>query len=81
MSQDSSYCARPDHLYHKEILRVINYYTQLKSLWDELDLYRSSPSCSCGALKLLQSYHEEKKTWQFLMDLDDKFPLFEINYF
>lgn len=35
-------------------LNVSSYYTQLKGLWDELDHYTSIPSCSRGALKLLQ---------------------------
>lgn len=49
------------HQLHKTIssltqgkLDVSSYYTQLKGLWDELDHYTSIPSCSCGALKLLQ---------------------------
>lgn len=52
---------------------ISSYYTQLKALWDEFDQYRSIPSCSCGALKILQCYHQEDQTLQFLMGLDDKY--------
>uniref|UniRef100_A0A2N9H5P0 Retrotransposon Copia-like N-terminal domain-containing protein n=1 Tax=Fagus sylvatica TaxID=28930 RepID=A0A2N9H5P0_FAGSY len=34
---------------------VSNYYTRLKSLWDELNNFRSIPDCSCGALKILMT--------------------------
>jgi len=28
-------------------LSITNYFTQLKILWDELDLFRPLPACSC----------------------------------
>jgi hypothetical protein len=32
------------------------YFTQLKSLWDELSNYRSIPSCSCGGMKVVAEF-------------------------
>uniref|UniRef100_A0A2N9ETF6 Reverse transcriptase Ty1/copia-type domain-containing protein n=1 Tax=Fagus sylvatica TaxID=28930 RepID=A0A2N9ETF6_FAGSY len=52
---------------------VSTYYTKLKSLWDELNNFRSIPDCSCGALKLLLDNKQHEYVMQFLMGLNDSF--------
>uniref|UniRef100_A0A2N9H9X1 Reverse transcriptase Ty1/copia-type domain-containing protein n=1 Tax=Fagus sylvatica TaxID=28930 RepID=A0A2N9H9X1_FAGSY len=49
------------------------YFTKLKSLWDELNNYRSFPACSCGALKILIDNKQHENVMQFLMGLNDSF--------
>ena len=49
------------------------YYTRLKSLWDELNNFRSIPDCSCGALKILLDNKQHEYVMQFLMGLNDSF--------
>uniref|UniRef100_A0A2N9IAK7 Reverse transcriptase Ty1/copia-type domain-containing protein n=1 Tax=Fagus sylvatica TaxID=28930 RepID=A0A2N9IAK7_FAGSY len=49
------------------------YFTKLKSLWDELNNYRSFPPCSCGALKILTENKQHENVMQFLMGLNDSF--------
>jgi hypothetical protein len=53
---------------------VSAYFTKLKSLWDELNNYRSFPACSCGALKILIDNKQHENVMQFLMGLNDSFP-------
>ena len=50
-----------------------NYYTRLKSLWDELSNFRSIPDCSSGAMKVLLDNKQHKYVMQFLMGLNDSF--------
>uniref|UniRef100_A0A2N9EQW3 Retrotransposon Copia-like N-terminal domain-containing protein n=1 Tax=Fagus sylvatica TaxID=28930 RepID=A0A2N9EQW3_FAGSY len=50
-----------------------NYYTRLKSLWDELNNFRSILDCSCGALKVLLDNKQHEYVMQFLMGLNDSF--------
>ncbi|XP_031263248.1 uncharacterized protein LOC116121427 [Pistacia vera] len=52
---------------------VSQYYNQLKSLWDELEIYEPMPSCSCGAVKTLMEYNHRSRVMQFLMGLHDSF--------
>jgi hypothetical protein len=52
---------------------VSTYYTRLKSLWDELNNFRSIPDCSCGALKILLDNKQHEYVMQFLMGLNDSF--------
>uniref|UniRef100_A0A2N9I5J0 Integrase catalytic domain-containing protein n=1 Tax=Fagus sylvatica TaxID=28930 RepID=A0A2N9I5J0_FAGSY len=52
---------------------VSAYFTKLKSLWDELNNYRSFPACSCGALKILIDNKQHENVMQFLMGLNDSF--------
>ena len=49
------------------------YYTRLKSLWDELNNFRSIPDCSCGALKILLDNKQHEYVMQFLMGLNHSF--------
>jgi hypothetical protein len=52
---------------------VSAYFTKLKSLWDELNNYRSFPACSCGALNILIDNKQHENVMQFLMGLNDSF--------
>ncbi|XP_074301156.1 uncharacterized protein LOC141632510 [Silene latifolia] len=49
---------------------VVEYYTQLKALWDELSTYSKVPQCTCGAANAMLKEREEEKVHQFLMGLD-----------
>ncbi|KAI5319022.1 hypothetical protein L3X38_038730 [Prunus dulcis] len=52
---------------------VSQYYTKLKSLWDELGSYQSMSHCTYGALKVLQAQDDEKQVIQFFMGLNDSY--------
>ncbi|XP_074298205.1 uncharacterized protein LOC141629030 [Silene latifolia] len=49
---------------------VVEYYTQLKTIWDELANYSRVPKCTCGAGAMLLKEREEEKVHQFLMGLN-----------
>ncbi|KMT17196.1 hypothetical protein BVRB_2g038990 [Beta vulgaris subsp. vulgaris] len=51
---------------------VVDYYTCLKIIWDELANYSRVPPCTCGAATELTKEREEEKVHQFLMGLDSK---------
>ncbi|XP_074283065.1 uncharacterized protein LOC141607617 [Silene latifolia] len=51
-------------------LTVVEYYTKMKTIWDELANYSKSPSCTCGAAVAMANEREEEKVHQFLMGLD-----------
>ncbi|XP_074299444.1 uncharacterized protein LOC141630547 [Silene latifolia] len=51
-------------------LSVVEYYTQLKTIWDELSSYSRVPKCTCGAAAALLKEREEEKVHQFLMGLN-----------
>ncbi|XP_074304920.1 uncharacterized protein LOC141639766 [Silene latifolia] len=51
-------------------LSVVEYYTQLKMIWDELGSYSRVPKCTCGAAAALLKEREEEKVHQFLMGLN-----------
>ncbi|KAJ3704067.1 hypothetical protein LUZ61_007772 [Rhynchospora tenuis] len=59
-------------------LPVAEYYTRLKTLWDELSSYVSAPACVCGGCtcnltaKFIKE-KEEERIHQFLMGLDEGF--------
>jgi hypothetical protein len=52
---------------------VSTYFTQIKSLWDELSSFRPLPTCTCGGLKILTDFHHQEYIFQFLMGLNDSF--------
>ncbi|XP_074305406.1 uncharacterized protein LOC141640276 [Silene latifolia] len=49
---------------------VVQYYTNLKTIWDELASYSKVPPCTCGAANEMLKEREEAKVHQFLMGLD-----------
>jgi hypothetical protein len=52
---------------------VSSYFTQLKSLWDELCNYRPIPQCSCGEMKVVVKHYHQEYVYQFLMGLNESF--------
>ncbi|KAL9232383.1 hypothetical protein vseg_007500 [Gypsophila vaccaria] len=49
---------------------VVQYYTILKMIWDELASYSKVLQCACGAVTKILKEREEEKVHQFLMRLD-----------
>jgi hypothetical protein len=49
------------------------YYTQLKSLWDELSSFRPVPECTCRGLKVLLDFPNQEYVYHFLMGLHESF--------
>ncbi|XP_074271410.1 uncharacterized protein LOC141595345 [Silene latifolia] len=49
---------------------VVEYYTRLKMIWDELANYSKVKDCTCGAAAMIAKEREEEKVHQFLMGLD-----------
>ncbi|WOH13446.1 hypothetical protein DCAR_0832956 [Daucus carota subsp. sativus] len=54
-------------------MSVTNYFTRLKSLWDEYDSLVSSEPCICGASKFLIERQERDRAMEFLQGLHDRF--------
>jgi hypothetical protein len=52
---------------------VSEYFTKIKSIWDELDNYDPIPSCTCGGMRSVHEKHNRDHVFQFLMGLDDSF--------
>jgi hypothetical protein len=52
---------------------VSSYFTAMKGLWDELGNHQPIPTCTCGALKTIMSYHHQKLVYEFLMGLNESF--------
>ena len=58
---------------------VLDYFTELRGLWEELNSYRPLPSCTCAqqcrcqALRAAREFRIEDQVIQFLTGLNDKF--------
>jgi hypothetical protein len=57
---------------------VSSYFTQLKSIWDELYNYRPIPQCLCGLcicdyMNTVMDFHHQEYVYHFLMGLNDSF--------
>ena len=50
---------------------VMDYYGRLAKLWEELDMYKPLPPCSCSAAAIYEKERDEEKVHQFLMGLDE----------
>ncbi|XP_074315833.1 uncharacterized protein LOC141652086 [Silene latifolia] len=50
---------------------VIDYYTKMKTIWDELANYSKVHQCTCGAAESILKEREDEKVHQFLMGLDN----------
>ncbi|XP_074287537.1 uncharacterized protein LOC141612620 isoform X2 [Silene latifolia] len=50
---------------------VIDYYTKLKTIWDELANYSKVHQCTCGAAESIRKEREDERVHQFLMGLDN----------
>lgn len=51
---------------------IADYFTKLKTLWDELENYQTVRTCTCGGAKDLNKHLEEEKIHQFSIGLDSK---------
>ncbi|XP_074307480.1 uncharacterized protein LOC141642538 [Silene latifolia] len=51
---------------------VVEYYTHLKRIWDELGKYSKVKECTCGVAASLLKEKEEEKVHQFLIGLDSR---------
>ncbi|PKI35679.1 hypothetical protein CRG98_043950 [Punica granatum] len=60
-------------LLRQERKSISEYYSKLKSLWDELELYLDLPPCTCEADIRLAAYKEKEKVHQFLIGLNPEF--------
>ncbi|XP_074299614.1 uncharacterized protein LOC141630753 [Silene latifolia] len=49
---------------------VVEYYTQVKTIWDEFANYSKIPNCTCGTPVMIAKEQEEEKVHQFLIGLD-----------
>ena len=60
-------------------LNVTRYFTELKTLWDELEIFRPPPVCRCaspcvcGAISDVQSQRHADRVIKFLRGLNDQF--------
>ncbi|XP_026431481.1 uncharacterized protein LOC113328659 [Papaver somniferum] len=54
-------------------LYIARYYTNLKSLWDQLDAFRQIEPCICGAGKSYVENHNQDRSMEFLQGLHDRF--------
>lgn len=50
---------------------VMEYYGRLAKMWEELDMYKPIPACSCSAAIEYEKEREEEKVHQFVMGLDE----------
>jgi len=57
----------------QENFSVSEYFTKIKSIWDELDNYDPIPSCLCGGMWSVHEKHNQDHVFQFLMGLNDSF--------
>ncbi|PKI38036.1 hypothetical protein CRG98_041566 [Punica granatum] len=57
----------------KDRKSVSEYYSKLKSLWDELELYLDLPACTCDAGAQIAAQKEKGKVHQFLIGLNPDF--------
>lgn len=64
---------RGEYILLLEQASATTYFTKLKGNWHELPTYRPSPSCSCGAMKTLLGYQQQKRIMQFLMGLNESY--------
>ena len=51
---------------------VMDFFSPLMSLWNELGNYTKVPSCTCGPAETMAKMLEQKKGHQFLMGLNDE---------
>jgi len=51
---------------------IIDFFSRLVGLWNELDGYIKIPACTCGLAAKITKLLEDEKVHQFLMGLDDE---------
>src|ERR1044072_3127199 len=52
---------------------VSQYYTRIKTLWEELGEYRPVHHCNCGGVQPILAHLQQEYVMQFLMGLNDDF--------
>ncbi|GKV36219.1 hypothetical protein SLEP1_g44371 [Rubroshorea leprosula] len=52
---------------------ITTYHTMLKSLWDELSIYNTYPTCTCGTMSEIIQLEEQGHLMQFLMGLNESY--------
>ncbi|XP_042954528.1 uncharacterized protein LOC122290924 [Carya illinoinensis] len=60
-------------VHNQENSSVIDYFTELKSLWNELLSFKPIPACGFTSMKTLIDDHEEQYVMQFLIGLNDSY--------
>lgn len=50
---------------------MVDYYGRLSRMWEELDMYKPLPACTCFALSDFEMDRKEEKVHQFVMGLDE----------
>lgn len=64
---------------HQGDLTVTDYFTRLKTIWDELENFRPLPrckcaiACSCGAVDVFKKYRDEDYVIRFLKGLNEQY--------
>lgn len=64
---------------HQGDLTVTDYFTKLKTIWDELENFRPLPfckcviACSCGAVSMIKKYRDEDYVIRFLKSLNEQY--------
>ena len=54
-------------------LSVTQYFTRLKSLWEEFSSLKPLIACSCRRAQLLQDFLQMEYVMNFLMELNDSY--------
>ena len=54
-------------------MTITGFFTQLKSLWGELENYRPLSVCACGLQCVCKSYREQDCIMRFLKGLNDRY--------
>ncbi|XP_026440421.1 uncharacterized protein LOC113339346 [Papaver somniferum] len=54
-------------------LNVAMYFTNLKTLWDQMDSFRPPVACICAAGKSFLEHHNQDRSMEFLQGLHDRF--------
>lgn len=60
-------------------LTLSAYFTKIKGVWDELMNFKPQPiytcnlACTCGAIKTLMEYQQQKQIMQFLIGLNESY--------
>lgn len=64
---------------HQGYLSVTDYFTQMKTLWDELETFKPIPyckcsiSCTCGGYQTMRNYRDQRQVARFLRGLNEQY--------
>jgi len=51
---------------------IVDFFSRLVGLWNELDGYIKIPACTCGSVAKITKLLEDEKVHRFFMGLDDE---------